>query len=128
MTPEQLYQLTKTLREKRESLGWSANEVGRRLGISAATYWRIETGQITSPKPETLQAIGDVLGIPVGDLFASAGWMPEQELPSLRPYLRTKYHLSPEAMREIEAHFDEVGRKHGISFSPESGPRAGEDE
>lgn len=128
MTPKQLEDLTKALRERRESLGWSANEVGRRVGISATTYWRIEDGQIASPKAETLQAIGEVLGISAGDLFASAGWMPKEELPTLRPYLRTKYDLPLEAMREIEAQFDEIAKKHGISFDADTGPSNGEDE
>lgn len=128
MTPKQLNDLTKVLRERRESLSWSANEVARRVGISNTTYWRIEDGQIASPKAETLQAIGEVLGISAGDLFASAGWLPEKELPTLRPYLRMKYDLPPEAMREIEAQFDEIAKKHGISFDETSGPLNGEDE
>jgi transcriptional regulator with XRE-family HTH domain len=128
MTPEQVNDLTKVLRERRESLGLSANEVGRRVGMSATTYWRIEDGQIASPKAETLQAIGEVLGISAGDLFASAGWISNKELPTLRPYLRTKYDLPPEGMGEIEAQFDEIVRKHGISFDAATGPVGGEDE
>lgn len=51
------------------------------------------------------------------------------ELPAIQPYLRAKYsQLPPEAVRDIEAHFETVAREHGIRFDPADGPLNGEDE
>jgi transcriptional regulator with XRE-family HTH domain len=129
MTPEQTVQLINILASKRAESGLSVAEIGRRAGVNGVTVWRIEQGLIASPKPESLQAIGDALGIPASDLFATVGWMPSKSLPSIRPYLRTKYRQLPaDAVQEIEAHFDDVARRHGISFDQRDGPVDGEDE
>jgi transcriptional regulator with XRE-family HTH domain len=129
MRLRQTVQLINLLAKKRAASGLSIGEVARRAGVDIGTVSRIESGRIANPKPETLQAIGEVLGIPASDLFATAGWVPSRELPSIRPYLRTKYRqLPPEAMEEIEAHFEAVAREHGVSFDPNNGPLNGEDE
>lgn len=129
MTPEQTQQLTTILKRKREEAGLSNAEVARRAGVDVGTVWRIEQGMIASPKVESLQAIGEVLGISTSDLFATVGWMPSTELPTIRPYLRSKYRdLPPEAVAEIEAEFDAIAKKHGVSFDTANGPKDGEDE
>ncbi len=129
MTPEQTIQLSTILRHERERAGLSIGEVARRAGVDVGTVWRIEQGKIGSPKAESLQAIGEVLRIPASDLYATVGWMPEGELPTIRPYLRTKYRqLPPEAVAEIEAEFDAIARRHGISFDSRGGPQNNEDE
>ena len=128
MTPEQAKQLSRMLRSKREAAGLSVNEVARRAGVDAGSVSRIERGQIPSPTARTLLALGEVLDIPASDLFTVAPWATPEELPTIRPYLRTKYHLPDDAMQEIERHFAEVAQRHGISFDPNHGPQGGEDE
>jgi transcriptional regulator with XRE-family HTH domain len=125
----QTVQLINLLAKKRAASGMSLGEVARRAGVDIGTVSRIESGRIANPRPETLQAIGEVLGIAASDLYATAGWVPPTELPSIRPYLRTKYRQLPsDAVQEIEAQFDEIARRHGISFDPNDGPLNGEDE
>lgn len=129
MTPEQTQTLATLLRAKREALGLSANEVAKQAGINVSSVWRIEEGQRANPKADVLQAIGSVLGITTSDLFAAAGWVPKRELPTFRPYMRTKYNLSPRAMRELETKLDEWARDQGIDFDKDTGgPMNGEDE
>lgn len=129
MNSEQTHRLSELLATKRVAAGLSAAEVARRARVDVGTVWRIEHGQIASPKAESLQAIGEVLGIPASDLFTIVGWVPPKELPTIRPYLRTKYRsLPPSAVKELEAHFDNLAKKHGISFDPNDGPRDGQDE
>ncbi|HKP39460.1 helix-turn-helix transcriptional regulator [Mycobacterium sp.] len=128
MTPDQIKQLSELLTSKRIDAGLSGAEVARRAGVDVGTVSRIERGQIASPTAKTLLAMGKVLGISATELFAIAPWTTPQELPTIRPYLRTKYHLPDEAMREIEAHFADVAKRHGISFDPNDGPVDGEDE
>lgn len=128
MTPEQAKQLADLLTTKQAATGLSGAEVARRAGVDAGTVSRIERGQIPNPTAKTLLALGEVLGIPESELFAVAPWATPQELPTIRPYLRTKYRMPESAMQEIEAQFDAIARKHGISFDPQHGPTNGEDE
>ncbi|WP_068182393.1 helix-turn-helix domain-containing protein [Mycobacterium sp. UM_CSW] len=129
MKPQQITRLAILITSKRVAAGLSTSEVARRAHVDKATVSRIEHGQILSPKAKSLQAIGHVLGIPASELFAIAPWVTPQELPTIRPYLRTKYReLPPAAVQEIETYFNDVARKHGISFDPNDGPLDGEDE
>lgn len=129
MNEQQAKQLSALLASKRAAAGLSAAEVARRAGVDVGTVWRIERGMIASPRAKTLQAIGEVLGIPAGDLFEVAPWVTREELPTIKPYLRTKYReLPPDAVQEIEAQFAEIARRHGVSFDHNDGPLNGEDE
>ena len=90
MTPEETDQLARLIRERREEIHLSASEVARRAGVTPGTVTRIELGQIASPRPENLTAIGTVLGIPAADLFALTDWLPKGQLPTFgrRTYAR----------------------------------------
>jgi transcriptional regulator with XRE-family HTH domain len=125
MNSDQAAQLAKMLREGREALHMSASELARRAGVAAGTVTRIELCQIPrGPLPESLAAMADVLGIARSDVFAVMGWVPPTELPTLRPYLRTKYHELPEdAVTEVEQFIQALQRRHGGA-----GPTNGEDE
>lgn len=114
MTPEEAHRLAALLRTKRQATGLNASEVARRAGVDKGTVTRIELGQIPRPRPENLRAIGDVLGIPAADLFTATDWLPDGDLPTFRPYLRSKYRELPEeAVAEIEAVFDRLARDYG---------------
>ena len=126
MNTAQRRQLANLLKSRRQKLGLSANETARRAGINQGNYWRIEAGQVAKPNAEKLRAIGHTLGISASELFATTGWMPSEELPALRPYLRTRYHLPPEALVKLEASVKAIAGEYGISI--ERGPARGEDE
>lgn len=112
------------LRQHRLAVGLSAREVARRANVDVGTVTRLELGQILSPRPENLRSIAAVLDIPVADLFAVADWLPKDDLPTFRPYLRSKYRdLPPEAVKEIEDVFERLARDHRLE-----GPRDHEDE
>lgn len=124
MNPEQARQLAELLRDKRDALGLSASEVARRAGVTTGTVTRIELGQIPSPKADSLTAIAEVLQIEKADVFAAAGWVPGKELPTLRPYLRSKYHgLSEADASRVESYIDRLQQQYG-----NHGPVSGEDE
>lgn len=109
MTPEQTVKLIKLLRDKRNELGLSVNEVARRADVDPGTAWRIEQGMIAKPRVESIIAIGNVLGINAMELFTVIGWLTADELPSLRAYLNAKYPDLPEAVsRHIEHHVDRI--------------------
>jgi transcriptional regulator with XRE-family HTH domain len=123
MTPEQTVELINVLSKKRAEAGLGIREVARQAGVDAGTVLRIEQGMIPTPKAESLQAIGKVLGIRSIDLFAIVGWIPSDDLPSIGPYLRAKYRqLPPEALQEIKTHFEAVAHKYGVSVERNDGP------
>ncbi len=129
MNGNQARQLSRFLVSKRVAAGLSAAEVARRAGVDKGTISRIENGLIANPTADSLRAIGEALDIPSSDLFAIAPWVTPEDLPTIRPYLRTKYRqLPPRAIQEIEAHFAKMAEKYGISFDPNDGPRDGQDE
>lgn len=121
--------LAHVIKKRRHELGLSTYAVSAAAGLVRSTYVRIETGEVTDPRPEKLQAIADALDLSAADLFAAAGWLPRRDLPHLKPYLRTRYSLTDEAVADIEATFQQIGEKYGIDFDRDAGfPRAGEDE
>lgn len=124
MDQNQAKRLAEMLHKRREALGFSASEVARRAGVNPGTVTRIELAQIPKPLPETLTAIAGVLNIVPADIFDVTGWAPAEQLPPLRPYLRSKYQALPsDAVAEVERFIDDLQRKHSGS-----GPRPGEDE
>ncbi len=76
---------------------------------------------------DNLRSIADVLQIPLTNLLAESRVLRGSDLPTLQPYLRTKFKDMPEdALREIEEHFRGVALRHGINIT--TGPAPGEDE
>lgn len=126
MNNSQLKALAQLLREAREGLGLSAREVGKRSGITDSNIVRLEQGAIANPRPETLKAIADVLELDLADVYAAAGYVQPDGLPSFAPYLRSKYgDLPAEAQQELERSFKTVAEKYGYDAS---GPKPGQDE
>lgn len=119
--------LAKAIRNQREKLGLSASEVARQAGVAKGTITRLELGQISNPRMDNLRSIADVLGIPLTELLAESSLLRDSDLPALTPYLRTKFKDMPEgALKEIDEHFREVAKRHGIHLN--NGPAPGEDE
>lgn len=82
--------------------------------MNASVISKLEAGQILGPLPETLKDLARVLTIPMSDLFVIADWLPADELPTLKPYLRAKYHdLDEAAIAELERYADQLTKRHG---------------
>jgi transcriptional regulator with XRE-family HTH domain len=97
-----------------------------RSGIDQATVVRLEQGAFAEPRPDTLRAVAEALGISLADVFALADYAIPDDLPSFQPYLRSKYRdMPPEAIDDLGKAFERIIRKHG--YQP-GGPRNGEDE
>lgn len=126
MDEKQSKRLGTMLRDARERLGLSAREVSDRSGMADSNVLRLEQGAIANPRPETLKSLADVLALDLADIYATAGYVQPAGLPSITPYLRSRYADLPiSAQREIADSFAEIAAKHG--YSPD-GPRPGEDE
>ncbi len=118
-------QLGAAITARRQALGLSMYELARRSGVHRSRILRIESGEARHPDPRTLSGVAAALGIPSADLFALAGYKSTRELPTFRPYLRTKYgQLPADALRKLERYFERIAAEYG----DHDGPAAGEDE
>jgi transcriptional regulator with XRE-family HTH domain len=116
--------LGQLVHSRREALGLSLRQLGQRIGTTDTTVMRIESGEIKSPRGDLLRTLAEALDVPSADLFSAAGYTVPTELPSFRPYLRTKYaDLPPDALTELEDTFADIARRYGTD-----GPAPGEDE
>jgi transcriptional regulator with XRE-family HTH domain len=124
LTPNQARQLGKFISTRREQRGLSMRQLAREIDGNIATISFLEAGTLLSPQPDTLKAIARVLNVPVSDLFVTADWLPAEELPTFKPYLRAKYHgLDEQAIADIEAYANQRAQRHGST-----GPIHREDE
>jgi transcriptional regulator with XRE-family HTH domain len=93
------------MQRRRRELGLSIRAVAEQSGLPSTTVFRIESGEIASPKPQQLDRIAHVLKVDVEDYYALMGYLTPDALPSLQPYLRVKYNLPPQAARQIDEYF-----------------------
>lgn len=107
MNPAQSRALGQLLRQKRLELGYSTYHVAKAAGIADSTVIRLENGDFKAPRPEKLARFAELLDLPIADLYAKAGYVVPEELPSFTSYLETKYaSLSASAITELTVHFE----------------------
>ena len=84
--------LAKTIRQARESSGFSIRELGRRAGVSAAQLSRIEAGHVEQPSIDTLVAVARALSRNPKPLLIVSGHIQRDEaLATLRPMFRERH-------------------------------------
>lgn len=126
MDQKQAKELGRKLRERRAALGMSLRQLEEQSGVFNVTIMRIERGDSSEPSAEKLARLAEALELPLADVYAMADLAVPTELPSFKPYLRTKYRgLPAEDVEAIEKYASRLARKHGIALD---GPAPGEDE
>jgi transcriptional regulator with XRE-family HTH domain len=116
--------LGEIIRQRRQALGLSSISLAGLSGLHRSVVYRIESGEIAQPVPDTLSRLARALQLNAAELLAVAGH-PVPQLP-LRPYLRTAYDLPDAAISEVEGYLKAVRMRYGAG--PASRPRDGEDE
>ena len=105
------------LRQKREELGYSKNQLARAAGVRDSTVLRFESGQFTAPRPDKLARFAQLLGLSLADLYAQAGYIVPDELPNFAAYLLAKYPDLPSgAVTELRDRFEELLTHHGLTI------------
>lgn len=126
MDENQAKRLGALLRQKREARGLSTRALGKLTSIDAVTVQRLEAGAFGVPAPDKLARIAETLGLSLADVYAHAGYAVPADLPTFKPYLRTKYRdLPAEDVEAIERYAARLAKRHGIALD---GPAPGEDE
>jgi transcriptional regulator with XRE-family HTH domain len=114
LTPIQARHLGQLLRQHRERRGLGIRGLEAASGVNVSSIVSLERGDTLTPQPDTLKALAAALDLPVSDLFTVAGWLPADELPTLRPYLRAKYRqLDETAIADLERYAEALAIRHG---------------
>jgi transcriptional regulator with XRE-family HTH domain len=111
---EAMQRLGEFVRTRRQSLELSLSKAGELADVDR-TYWRrLEDGEYQDPSPRVLARVAEVLDVRPTDLFVLAGFPIGGELPGFGPYLRSKFHLPPEAIDQLESYFAFMRAQYGI--------------
>ena len=107
--------LGKYLEQLRKELGLSIRKVAMACKFAPSYLSKVETGNtFKTIGVETLVRLSKFYNIPVAHLLKEAGFIEDEsdELPELSQYLRKKYRLSPQAIRDMEMAKEIVDKKY----------------
>ena len=111
----EITKLGKYLKQLREELGLSIRKVAANCKLSPSYLSKIEAGDtFKSMGIDTLVGLSKFYNIPAAHLLKEAGFIEDEsdELPELSQYLRKKYQLSPQAIRDMEMAKEIVDKKY----------------
>ncbi len=103
------------LKQLREETRLSIRKVAKKSEMAPSYLFKIEKGDTFSTLSiYTILKLSKFYNIPIGALLKEAGLVngDEYELPDLPQYLRAKYHLSPQAIRDMEMAKEIVDKKY----------------
>ena len=112
---QEMVGLGRYLRSLREDLDMSLRGAATLGGISPAHLCKIEQGtSFKSIGIEVLLRLTVVYNIPLSSILEEAGLIQENsgKLPEFSQYLRSKYSLSPQAIRDLETAKEVVDKKY----------------
>ena len=94
------------VRTGRDAKRLSLADAARLSGLDYKYWSKLEVGELRQPNPRYLAQIARTIDVSFEDLFGLVGYDIPERLPSLSPYLRTKYDLPPEAVADLERYFN----------------------
>jgi len=102
------------LKQLREESELSLHQAAREAEISPSYLLKIEAGTFSNIGIRNLIKLSKVYNIPIGALLQEAGLAESDEygFPDFPQYLRAKYHLSPQAIRDLEMAKEIVEKKY----------------
>src|SRR5689334_6179246 len=94
------------IRELRQVLGWTQQDLSRESGLSRSYISRLEMGDIALPSSERLKALSGALGASPDELLQAAGYIDTPsngDLPEIKTYLKRRYGIeSAKVLQAIE--------------------------
>lgn len=112
----EITKLGKYLKRLREEQSLSIRRVAKQCGIAPSYLAKVEDGDtFKTIGVHTLVKLSKFYGIPACAILQEAGFIKNHndDLPALAPYLRSKYQLSPQAIRDMEMAKEIVDKKYG---------------
>ena len=111
----EITKLGKYLKQLRQEQELSIRSVAKSCSIAPSHLAKIEAGDtFKTIGIATLVKFSKFYGIPVSSMLKEAGFIEshESDLPELAQYLRAKYQLSPQAIRDMEMAKEIVDKKY----------------
>lgn len=111
----EITKLGKYLKHLREEQNLSIRRVAKHCNIAPSYLAKVEAGDtFKTIGVETLVKLSKFYGIPISAMLQEAGFIDNHndDLPELAIYLRAKYRLSPQAIRDMEMAKEIVDKKH----------------
>jgi transcriptional regulator with XRE-family HTH domain len=112
VTKEQAKRIGRMIATARRNRSWSLRRLSTESGISPAWLLKLERGEYTSPAPERLLRVTEVLRLDPERIERVAKGQISESLPGVRTYFRAKYDLTPQEIDEIERTVTEIQRNH----------------
>jgi transcriptional regulator with XRE-family HTH domain len=110
VTSEMRQSVGEIIKEQRETRGLSIAKAASAARVDARWWSRLERGLYQNPDPRSLNRVAKVLELETTELFVAAHF--SDGLPSFAPYLRSRYDLPPDAVRQLQAHFELLEQKY----------------
>lgn len=111
------------LKDKRNSKGYTINQLSLYTGISAAQLSRIENGKRKAPKVENLRKLSDALDVPFGIFMDAAGYSQDDKINEYKQdyeRLTDKDELDiAKRMEKIRKDLEEGTGEDGLNFMGE---------
>ena len=111
----EMKKLGEYLKTLREEVGFSIREAAQKSEIAPSYLSKIEAGDTFSTiTVQTLIKFSKTYDVPPIAILKEAGLIDsdEYDLPDFPQYLRAKYHLSPQAIRDLEFAKEIVEKKY----------------
>ncbi|MDP2934445.1 MAG: helix-turn-helix transcriptional regulator [bacterium] len=115
--PFEMKKMGDYLKKLREELGMSIRQAATAAKFTPGYLSKIEAGDtFKSIGVGKLVQLSKTYGIPIGTILQEAGFLENNDdrLPEFAQYLRSKYLLSPQAIRDMEMAKEIVDRKYQI--------------
>lgn len=112
---EEITKLGKYFKQLRQEQGLSIRSVAKSCGLAPSYLAKIEIGDtFKTIGIENFVKLSKFYGIPVSSMLKEAGFIDshESDLPELAPYLRAKYQLPYQAIRDMEMAKEIVDKKY----------------
>jgi transcriptional regulator with XRE-family HTH domain len=103
------------LKELRKDLGFTLREAARKADISPSHLSKIENGKsFSSIGIRVLVNLSEIYNIPMTAILEEAGFVKSTKsgLPEFSQYLRSKYHFSPQIIRDMEIAKEIIEKKY----------------
>lgn len=115
-TPHKMQKLGTYLKQLRKGRGLSIREAAQEAELSPGYVSKLETGNTFSTiSIQNLLRLSQIYDVPPISVLKQTGFVDsdEYDLPQLAPYLRAKYNLSSQAIRDMEMALEIVSKKYG---------------
>lgn len=106
--------LAEFIKSRRTSRNITKADACRISGLDYSYWHKLEAGIYEMPSPKALDKVAVVIDVKPADLYLLAGYKIGGDLPGFGPYLRSKYHLPPEAIDQLEVYFAFLRDQYGI--------------